>query len=91
MPFFINLIINLLRCVGWGGAFGFNTGMYGYDNFSFQTNDFSIFVMVFLPPRIFGNEYRIQLLLNFNVMKEKGDIIFYESGSGDGRIGPAKF
>ena len=41
---------------------------------------------LFSPSRTFGNEYQIQLLLNFNVMKVMGDIIFYESGSGDGRI-----
>ena len=67
MPFFIDLTINLLGGVGWEGAFGFNTGMYGYDNFCFQTNDFSIFAELFSPSRTFGNEYRIQLLLNFNV------------------------
>jgi hypothetical protein len=52
MPFFIYLIINLLGGAGWGGAFDFNTGMYGYDNFSFQTNEVSIFGGYFLPPEL---------------------------------------
>ena len=48
--FFSDLTINLLEGVGRGGAFGFNTGGVRYDNFSFETNDFSIFVMIFLSP-----------------------------------------
>jgi len=60
--FFSDLTINLLEGVGRGGAFGFNTGGVRYDNFSFETNDFSIFVGLFSPSRTFGNEYQIRLL-----------------------------
>ncbi len=64
----------------------FNQVVSGATFFHFRLIILVFLGWCFLPLLIFGNECQIQLLLNFNVMKETGDIIFYESGSGDGRI-----